>query len=258
MTTRDASVHGKAAWQQPSDGSSPILTLASTMDNGNVTDAHLFLPRGLIAPSALAWLNRAFVAGRVPHAEVIFKGPVRQFPFHDGSGLFLARCNLDGMTLDYQEGWPRIENLTGQAEFRNEGMTARFTSARTGGITLDSADARFADFRSGELKVHAARTATRRRAAVSCAPRPSMRWRSTPSPRRGQGVAHASRRGSVLAVQGLRSPACAGARAIEGRDPEPRGFAARRDRLDAATPTSTARRWRAPTFAAACSAARSR
>jgi uncharacterized protein (TIGR02099 family) len=156
MVVRGVSIHGKAAWQQPSDGSSPILTLASTMENGNVTDAHLFFPRGLIAPSALAWLDRAFLAGRVPHAEVIFKGPVWQFPFHDGGGLFLARCNLVGLTLDYQQGWARIENLNGQAEFRNEGMTARFTSARTGGIALDSADARFADLRAGELNVHAA------------------------------------------------------------------------------------------------------
>ena len=156
MVVRGVSIHGKAAWQQPSDGSSPILTLASTMENGNVTDAHLFFPRGLIAPSALAWLDRAFLAGRVPHAEVIFKGPVWQFPFHDGGGLFLARCNLVGLTLDYQEGWARIENLNGQVEFRNEGMTARFTSARTGGITLDSADARFADLRAGELNVRAA------------------------------------------------------------------------------------------------------
>jgi uncharacterized protein (TIGR02099 family) len=155
MVVRDVSIHGKAAWQQPSDGSSPILTLASTLDNGNVTDAHLFFPHGLIAPAALAWLDRAFVAGRVPHAEVIFKGPVWQFPFHDGGGLFLARCNVVGVTLDYQDGWARIENLTGEAEFRNEGMTARFTSARTGGITLDAADARFADLRSGELNVHA-------------------------------------------------------------------------------------------------------
>jgi len=156
MVVRDVSIHGKAAWRQPSDGSSPILTLASTMDNGNVTDAHLFFPHGLIAPAALAWLDRAFLAGRVPHAEVVFNGPVWQFPFHDGSGLFLARCDVVGVTLDYQDGWARIENLTGQAEFRNEGMTARFTSARTGGIILDSADARFADLRSGELNVHAA------------------------------------------------------------------------------------------------------
>ena len=77
--------------------------------------------RGCIAPPALAWLDRAFVAGRLPHADVVLRGPIRHFPFRDGSGLFLARCAFDGMTLDYSEGWPRVENLAAQAEFRNEG-----------------------------------------------------------------------------------------------------------------------------------------
>ena len=156
MLVRDATVRGKAAWRQPSDGSSPTLTLAGTLDNGNVADAHLFFPHGLIAPAALAWLNRAFIAGRLPHADVVFKGPVWNFPFSDGSGLFLARCNVTGVTLDYQDGWARIENLVGQAEFRNQGMTAKFTGARTGGIVLDSADAHFVDLKNGELSVRAA------------------------------------------------------------------------------------------------------
>jgi uncharacterized protein (TIGR02099 family) len=156
MLVRESSIHGKAAWRQPSDASSPILTLAATLDNGNVADAHLFFPHGLIAPGALAWLDRAFIAGRLPHADVVFKGPVWNFPFYDGSGLFLARCNVTGVTLDYQNGWARIEDLVGQAEFRNQGMTAKFTSARTGGVVLDSADARFVDLKNGELSVRAA------------------------------------------------------------------------------------------------------
>ncbi len=95
------------------------------MENGNVASAHNYLPRGQIAPPALAWLDRAFVAGHLSRAEIVLQGPIRHFPFRDGSGLFLARCALDGMTLDYGEGWPRVENLAAQAEFRNEGMTAR-------------------------------------------------------------------------------------------------------------------------------------
>ncbi len=155
LSTHGASAHAKAAWQQPSDGSSPILTMASTLDNGNVTDAHLFFPHELMPASALAWLDHAFIAGRLLHADAIFEGPVRRFPFHEGGGLFLARCSIEGMTLDYREGWRRIEGLAGHAEFRNEGMTARLTSGRAGALVLDAADARFVDLRSGELEIHA-------------------------------------------------------------------------------------------------------
>jgi uncharacterized protein (TIGR02099 family) len=154
MKNRDASVHGKAAWAEPADGSSPVLTLVSTVENGNTANARNYLPRAIIAPPALAWLDRAFVAGRLSRADVVLRGPIRHFPFRDGSGLFLARCALDGMTLDYGEGWPRVENLAAQAEFRNEGLTAHFLSGRIGDIPIGSADARFADFRTGELEIH--------------------------------------------------------------------------------------------------------
>jgi uncharacterized protein (TIGR02099 family) len=154
MKNRDGGVRGKVAWAVPSDGSSPLLTLAATVENGNVASARSYLPRAQIAPPAMAWLERAFVAGRLSRADVVLRGPIKHFPFRDGSGLFLARCALDGMTLDYGEGWPRVENLAAQAEFRNEGLSARFLSGRIGDIPVGSADARFADFKTGELEIH--------------------------------------------------------------------------------------------------------
>jgi uncharacterized protein (TIGR02099 family) len=153
--TRDGDLRGQLSWQQPSDGSSPVLTLVGGIQNGNVASARNYLPRGLIAPSALAWLNRALVTGRMPQATVLFKGPVRNFPFRDGSGLFLARCAIDGLTLDYAEGWPPVENLNTTAEFRNAGMSARMSGARAGSMILESGEAHFPDFSNGELRIHA-------------------------------------------------------------------------------------------------------
>ncbi|MHB8721189.1 MAG: YhdP family protein [Steroidobacteraceae bacterium] len=154
MKNRDASVRLKAAWAEPADGSSPQLTLAGSVENGNVASAHNYFPRGLIAAPALAWLDRAFAAGQLSRAQIVLQGPIRHFPFRDGSGLFLARCALDGVTLDYGEGWPRLENLAAQAEFRNEGLTAHLNAGKVGGIPVGSADARFADFKTGELEIH--------------------------------------------------------------------------------------------------------
>jgi uncharacterized protein (TIGR02099 family) len=154
MNNRDAAVHGKVAWAVPADGSSPILTLVAAVVNGNASAARNYFPRERIGPRALAWLDRAFVAGRLSRASVVLRGPIWHFPFRDGSGLFLARCALEGMTLDYGQGWPRAENLAALAEFRNEGLTAHFLSGRIGDLPVGSADARFADFKAGELEMH--------------------------------------------------------------------------------------------------------
>jgi uncharacterized protein (TIGR02099 family) len=154
MRNRDGAIHGKMAWAVPADGSSPVLTLVAAVENGNVANAHNYLPRAVIAPPALLWLDRAFIAGRLSRADVVLAGPIKHFPFRDGSGVFLARCAIDGMTLDYGEGWPRAENVATQAEFHNEGLSARLESARVGGLPVESGDARFADFKTGELEIH--------------------------------------------------------------------------------------------------------
>ena len=156
LHTRDVTVHGKIAWHQPNDGASAVLTMADTIDNGNVAAAHLYFPRELMAPEALQWLDRAFVAGHVSHGDAVFNGPVSRYPFREGGGLFLIRFRADHMVLDYQPGWPRIENLAVLAEFRNQGLDLKVSNAELGQLKVESAQARFADFGNSELEVHAA------------------------------------------------------------------------------------------------------
>jgi uncharacterized protein YhdP len=154
LKTRDARLHGQLAWHQPADGSSPLLTFVSSIDDGNVSNTRLYLPRLLLAPSAVAWLDHAFVAGHLAHADVVLNGPIRNYPFRDGSGLFLARAHLEGLTLNIKDGWPLLDGLSGVAEFRNEGLDTQLASGHIGNLKLERGDARFADFKTGELQVH--------------------------------------------------------------------------------------------------------
>jgi uncharacterized protein (TIGR02099 family) len=154
IKTHDGEIHGQVAWHQPTDDSSPVLTLVGGIQNGNAGNARYYLPNGLIGPGALAWLNEAFLAGHL-RASLLFQGPVRKFPFREGGGIFLARCTIEGMTLNYSDGWAPVENLSTTAEFRNEGMSAHLSGAHIGDLLLESGDARFPDFSSGELKIHA-------------------------------------------------------------------------------------------------------
>ena len=154
IKTHDGDIHGQVAWHQPADDSSPVLTLVGGIQNGNAANARYYLPNGLVGAGALAWLNQAFMAGHL-RASLLFQGPVRKFPFRDGGGIFLARCTIDGMTLNYSEGWAPAENLAVVAEFRNQGMSARLVSAHMGDLLLESGEAHFPDFDSGELKIHA-------------------------------------------------------------------------------------------------------
>jgi uncharacterized protein (TIGR02099 family) len=151
----DAGVSGRVAWQRPSDGGSPVLIAALSVDDGNVASTHLYLPHARLPAPALAWLNRALVAGHLSHADVAIDGPIWHFPFRDGTGMFLARAQIADATLDYRENWPRAEDLAGIAEFRNEGMRVQFQSGRIGAMNFEKGEARFADFKTAELELHA-------------------------------------------------------------------------------------------------------
>ena len=152
---RDFRASTKFALRRFDDGRSPEITLASAVSDIDAASAPRYLPRQRIAPNALTWLNRAFIAGRVPHADLVLRGPLRQFPFRDGSGLFLARFPADNLILDYRESWPRIENISLDAEFRNQGLRVWIKHANAGDVVVENAQGAFADFKTGELKVHA-------------------------------------------------------------------------------------------------------
>jgi uncharacterized protein (TIGR02099 family) len=154
IRTHDGELHGQFAWHQPSDSSSPVLTLVGAISNGNVGSARYYLPNGLLGAGALAWLNDAFLAGHM-RANILFQGPVRSFPFREGGGIFLARTVMEGMTLNYSPGWAPAENLAVAAEFRNQGMSVRLISGHIGELKLESGEAHFPDFSNGELRIHA-------------------------------------------------------------------------------------------------------
>jgi uncharacterized protein (TIGR02099 family) len=153
LKTQDAEAHGKFAWQRPVEGDSPLLTLVSRIQNGNVAAARKYLPHALLPPNAFNWLDNAFLAGHLTRADAVLQGPVKHFPFRDGSGLFLVRCAIDSLNLNYSDNWPAADNVSGLAEFRNEGLSVRLQSGRIGEMHLESGEARFADFKTGELKL---------------------------------------------------------------------------------------------------------
>ena len=92
IKTHDGEIRGQAAWRQPADGSSPMLTLVGGIQNGNAGNARNYLPNGLIGPGALAWLNRAFVAGHLRAQRCCFKGRCAISRFATAAAYFLARC----------------------------------------------------------------------------------------------------------------------------------------------------------------------
>ena len=94
------------------------------------------------------------MAGRASSGEFVFDGPTWSFPFRNGEGEFRISFPVAGMRLHYADGWPDIENLAADIEFRNAGLTGVVRSATLNGLKVETSSAQFVDFRTGELTIN--------------------------------------------------------------------------------------------------------
>ena len=146
---------GKARLWLPADGSSPRLVLDLTMNDIDPRAATKYLPGRVIPPHAMAWLDHAFLAGRVDNVRFELAGPLREFPFRDGGGLFRIRVPFSGLRIHYQDGFADIEDAEGEGLFKNQGFTATLAHARVGGLDVTEGQAGMADFALAELTARA-------------------------------------------------------------------------------------------------------
>ncbi len=134
----------------PTDG--PLfLDLAAEFRDGDVTHARDYYPVGIMSPGLVDWLDKAFVAGRVPRGSMVLRGPADRFPFAGGEGRFQVLFSVTDGVLHYFDGWPEVTGLGGEVEFANNGLLVRAKSGSLGEIRFADAEAAIAEFGSASV-----------------------------------------------------------------------------------------------------------
>ncbi len=123
----------------PSDGGRPFLDLNVALTHADVTTAKLFWPIDSLSPPAVAWLDQAFVAGRMDDASVLVRGSLANWPFHHNEGRFEARADISDLTLSYGKSWPIAEHVQAVANFIDMGMTVVASGGTSLGVKVDRA-----------------------------------------------------------------------------------------------------------------------
>lgn len=127
-------------------GHRPFLDLYAVTSHADVPAAKLFWPVNTMPPQAIAWLDRALVAGKLVDGRVAIRGDLADWPFHNHAGYFVARGEVDDAVLDYHPQWPQAENIHAIATFINDGMQVDASSVTSMGNTVQAASATIADF----------------------------------------------------------------------------------------------------------------
>lgn len=134
---------------------SPRLTLDAEVSRFDIARVRDVLPAGRLKPRTLAWLDGAFVRGRVEQGRVHYQGPVRKFPFRGGEGEFAASAEVRGASLVYFDGFAPVEDAAGEVTFHNAGLEARVSAARVGGLRLGRATVTIPDLKEPVISVSA-------------------------------------------------------------------------------------------------------
>lgn len=139
-------------------GGSPHLSLDARVEDADVRLVRQVVPIGRLQPQTIAWLDGAFVAGRVTHGQVTYRGPVRKFPFRNGEGEFVAIADVSDVTLDYFPGFAPLTGAAGTATFRNAGLAATLRSGLVGNLSLTRTEAAIEDLKAPVIDVDATAT----------------------------------------------------------------------------------------------------
>jgi uncharacterized protein (TIGR02099 family) len=123
--------------------------------NGSLTRAdarHIgrYLPL-IISKNTRDWVDRAILSGKSNDVSLRLKGNLEDFPFPDDKGgVFQVTAKVDGGVLNYAEGWPGIENISGDVSFRGKRLdidvrNANILGAQLGKVHAEIADLKFTD-----------------------------------------------------------------------------------------------------------------
>lgn len=116
------SINGLAKLEFDEKFSSPMLSLLAHVSQNDLSKLNQLIPNKILSPSLSEWLNQAFIAGKNLDSVIVYHGGLHSMPFNNNEGIFIADSKIQGLTLQYAEKWPTINNTDINLLFRNDSM----------------------------------------------------------------------------------------------------------------------------------------
>ncbi|MCG8380277.1 MAG: hypothetical protein MI865_12505, partial [Proteobacteria bacterium] len=109
---------------------SPFIDIVAHLGSTDIEKIPAFLPKQT-DPELYEWLKQALVGGELSSGDLILRGNFSDFPFKKSEGHFKSILNISNATLEYNEGWPPIDNLDVEVIFENDDL---FVTSNSGHI----------------------------------------------------------------------------------------------------------------------------
>jgi len=118
------------------------LDLISDLFDGDVASVSKYLPATIMSQKLVRWLDQSLSQGRVEHATALISGPLATFPYHKSrNGTFEVVALTRDTPLDYQQGWPPLEDVSARLEFHENSLDITLLEGRIYNSTIEQARA---------------------------------------------------------------------------------------------------------------------
>jgi uncharacterized protein (TIGR02099 family) len=128
----DVTAHGRFSVVLPKNkDASPFLDLRVQLGDMAVAAVKQYLPFALI-PETSRWLERALTGGQIRNADLLFHGPIADFPFYRNEGVFESSIEAQNVELHFHPEWPPLTQTDVHALFYGASMDIASNKGRIG------------------------------------------------------------------------------------------------------------------------------
>ncbi len=105
--------------------------LQTDFGQGDAGYASLYYPTAIMDENLVKWLDNSILAGRVPQGSLLLQGTTTDFPYHrTRNGVFEINFDVKNAQLDYQPGWPELNDIDANLRFHGNSLDMRVHNGR--------------------------------------------------------------------------------------------------------------------------------
>jgi uncharacterized protein (TIGR02099 family) len=102
-----------------------FMDLQSAFTGEDASEVKHYLPAGaagIMDEEVVAWLDNAFISGKLTNGGLLVYGNLNDFPFANAPGVFEAVFNGEQFELAYDPEWPHITGMNAEVMFSQGGL----------------------------------------------------------------------------------------------------------------------------------------
>jgi uncharacterized protein (TIGR02099 family) len=134
-----------------SENTTPAMALLANVHRGDVNFADYFYPHLLMGQDLVDYLEASIIDGEVEQAQVLFNGPLANFPFHDNSGIFVVDAELIKSKFQFDPSWPVINDFSANLNFTNNSMLITGRGGSLSGIDVTGVEVAIDDLENQQI-----------------------------------------------------------------------------------------------------------